>query len=57
MEEKGVRHVKYQGDMNRVQRDAAVRVFMSRDKAKVMLMSMKCGGLPFFIFLLWLVLI
>ncbi|GBE87557.1 hypothetical protein SCP_1102340 [Sparassis crispa] len=37
-------HVKYQGDMNRQKRDQAVRVFMSKDKATVMLMSLKCGG-------------
>jgi hypothetical protein len=30
--------------MNRPKRDQAVRVFMSKDKARVMLMSMKCGG-------------
>lgn len=30
--------------MNRSQRDTAVRVFMSKDKAKIMLMSLKCGG-------------
>ncbi|KAJ2936849.1 hypothetical protein H1R20_g266, partial [Candolleomyces eurysporus] len=42
--EKGIIHVKYQGDMNREKRDQAVRVFMSKDKAKVMLMSLKCGG-------------
>ncbi|KAJ2912392.1 hypothetical protein MD484_g8028, partial [Candolleomyces efflorescens] len=42
--EKGIVHVKYQGDMNRDKRDQAVRVFMSKDKAKVMLMSLKCGG-------------
>ncbi|PCH44932.1 hypothetical protein WOLCODRAFT_145249 [Wolfiporia cocos MD-104 SS10] len=37
-------HVKYQGDMNRHKRDQAVRVFMSRDNATIMLMSLKCGG-------------
>ncbi|KAG6855888.1 hypothetical protein H0H87_009686, partial [Tephrocybe sp. NHM501043] len=42
--EKGIIHVKYQGDMNRVKRDQAVRVFMAKDKARVMLMSLKCGG-------------
>ncbi|EEB92699.1 hypothetical protein MPER_08754 [Moniliophthora perniciosa FA553] len=42
--EYGILHVKYQGDMNRVKRDQAVRVFMSKDKAPIMLMSMKCGG-------------
>ncbi|KNZ76960.1 hypothetical protein J132_10908 [Termitomyces sp. J132] len=43
--ERGVTHVKYQGDMNRVKRDQAIRVFVSRDKARVMLMSLKCVGL------------
>jgi hypothetical protein len=36
--------------MTRPQRDQAVRCFMSKDKARVMLMSLKCGGewsLPF----------
>jgi len=42
--EKEIPHVKYQGDMNRVKRDQAVQVFMSREKARVMLMSLKCGG-------------
>ncbi|CCM00776.1 uncharacterized protein FIBRA_02818 [Fibroporia radiculosa] len=42
--ENGFLHVKYQGDMNRKKRDQAVRVFMSRDKATIMLMSLKCGG-------------
>ncbi|KZT22721.1 hypothetical protein NEOLEDRAFT_625750 [Neolentinus lepideus HHB14362 ss-1] len=42
--ENGTLHVKYQGDMNRAKRDQAVRVFMAKDKAKVMLMSLKCGG-------------
>src|SRR5437867_3589114 len=30
--------------MTRPKRDQAVRAFMSKGKAKVMLMSMKCGG-------------
>lgn len=30
--------------MSRAMRDKAVRAFMSRDKATVMLMSLKCGG-------------
>ncbi|TCD64091.1 hypothetical protein EIP91_004563 [Steccherinum ochraceum] len=42
--ENGFLHVKYQGDMTRHQRDTAVRVFMSKDKATIMLMSLKCGG-------------
>ncbi|KAF9256614.1 hypothetical protein L218DRAFT_881400, partial [Marasmius fiardii PR-910] len=44
LEEYGIRHVKYQGDMNRMKREQAVRVFMSKDNAPIMLMSMKCGG-------------
>lgn len=39
-----LRSFRYQGDMNRSKRDQAVRVFMSKDKARVMLMSLKCGG-------------
>ncbi|KAH8097049.1 SNF2 family N-terminal domain-containing protein [Cristinia sonorae] len=42
--EHGFVHVKYQGDMSRNQRDVAVRVFMAKDRAMVMLMSLKCGG-------------
>ncbi|KAL4073393.1 SNF2 family N-terminal domain-containing protein [Scleroderma citrinum] len=42
--ENSIGHVKYQGSMNREQRDKAVRVFMLSDKAPVMLMSLKCGG-------------
>ncbi|TFY57616.1 hypothetical protein EVG20_g8474 [Dentipellis fragilis] len=42
--ENGIAHVKYQGDMDRRKRDAAVRVFMSKESAPVMLMSLKCGG-------------
>lgn len=30
--------------MIRTKRDIAVRVFMAKDKATIMLMSMKCGG-------------
>ncbi|KAK1219704.1 hypothetical protein PQX77_017565 [Marasmius sp. AFHP31] len=44
LSEYNVRHVKYQGDMTRVKREQAVRVFMSKDNAPIMLMSMKCGG-------------
>ncbi|KIK70117.1 hypothetical protein GYMLUDRAFT_255303 [Collybiopsis luxurians FD-317 M1] len=42
--EHDILHVKYQGDMNRKKRDASVRSFMSKDKARIMLMSLKCGG-------------
>uniref|UniRef100_A0A8H8CFK2 Uncharacterized protein n=1 Tax=Psilocybe cubensis TaxID=181762 RepID=A0A8H8CFK2_PSICU len=42
--EKGIPHVKYQGDMSRTKRDQAVQIFMSKEKARVMLMSLKCGG-------------
>ncbi|KAL1695226.1 SNF2 family N-terminal domain-containing protein [Schizophyllum commune] len=44
LSERQIAHVKYQGDMSRNARDAAVRAFMAKDKAKVMLMSLKCGG-------------
>lgn len=40
-------YFRYQGDMNRDKRDQAVRVFMSKDQARVMLMSLKCGGTSF----------
>lgn len=30
---------------DRAKRDQAVRVFMAKDKAQVMLMSLKCGGI------------
>ncbi|KAJ7039861.1 SNF2 superfamily protein [Mycena alexandri] len=42
--EAGIVHVKYQGDMSSTKREAAIQVFMSKDKARVMLMSAKCGG-------------
>ncbi|KAJ6571813.1 SNF2 family N-terminal domain-containing protein [Mycena capillaripes] len=42
--EAGIVHVKYQGDMNSNKRELAVQTFMSKDKARVMLMSLKCGG-------------
>jgi SNF2 family DNA or RNA helicase len=42
--ENGIPHVKYQGDMTRTKRDQAVKVFMAKEKARVMLMSLKCGG-------------
>ena len=35
---------RYQGDMTRAQRDAAVRAFMKDNEVSVMLMSLKCGG-------------
>jgi len=47
--ENNIVHVKYQGSMNRRERDTAVRVFMSKDKARVMLMSTKCGGTSSFL--------
>ncbi|TFK39291.1 SNF2 family N-terminal domain-containing protein [Crucibulum laeve] len=44
LSETGIFHVKYEGDMNRAKRKQAIQVFMSKDKARVMLMSLKCGG-------------
>ena len=46
--ENGIPHVKYQGDMTRTKRDQAVKVFMAKEKARVMLMSLKCGGQSFY---------
>ncbi|KAK0480890.1 SNF2 family N-terminal domain-containing protein [Armillaria novae-zelandiae] len=43
--EKTIEHVKYQGDMSRPARELSIHAFMStRESAKVMLMSLKCGG-------------
>ncbi|KAJ3780230.1 SNF2 family N-terminal domain-containing protein, partial [Lentinula aff. detonsa] len=46
LQENNVHHVKYQGGMSRTERDVSVRLFMAKDKdkARVMLMSLKCGG-------------
>ncbi|KAF8488076.1 SNF2 family N-terminal domain-containing protein [Gautieria morchelliformis] len=44
LDENGFTFVRYQGDMSRLARDEAVRIFMSQGKARVMLMSLKCGG-------------
>ncbi|KAJ3796224.1 SNF2 family N-terminal domain-containing protein [Lentinula aff. detonsa] len=44
LQENNVHHVKYQGGMSRTKREVAVRLFMAKDKARVMLMSLKCGG-------------
>ncbi|KAF7302735.1 SNF2 superfamily protein [Mycena chlorophos] len=44
LQEAQIPHVKFQGDMTNSQREKAVSVFMSKDKATVMLMSLKCGG-------------
>lgn len=41
---KGFAHVMYQGSMSRDERNRAVRAFMAKDNATVMLMSLKCGG-------------
>ena len=35
---------RFQGDMSRDKRDKAVRIFMKKNDAPVMLMSLKCGG-------------
>ncbi|KLO17670.1 hypothetical protein SCHPADRAFT_900413 [Schizopora paradoxa] len=41
---KEIEHVRYQGNMNREKRDKAVRAFMTNKRARIMLMSLKCGG-------------
>lgn len=43
--ERSILHVKFQGDMKRQERDRAVREFMSKNRTRVMLMSLKCGGI------------
>jgi hypothetical protein len=35
---------RYQGSMSRNERNRAVRAFMTKEDATVMLMSLKCGG-------------
>ena len=52
--EHGIPHVKYQGDMSRTKREQAVTVFMAKEKARVMLMSLKCGGRSFTFFELFI---
>ncbi|KAF8589119.1 hypothetical protein K439DRAFT_1383733 [Ramaria rubella] len=44
LDENGFTFVRYQGNMTRSARDDAVRLFMSQGKARIMLMSLKCGG-------------
>ncbi|KAF8633893.1 hypothetical protein AX15_001196 [Amanita polypyramis BW_CC] len=39
-----ISHIKYQGNMRRPERDRAIRDFMTGTNARVMLMSLKCGG-------------
>lgn len=41
---KNIPHVRFQGDMSRDERDRAVRKFKNKDDVRVMLMSLKCGG-------------
>ena len=40
-----MRFNRYQGDMKRAERDKAVRDFMTGVDARVMLLSLKCGGM------------
>jgi len=42
--EKGFTFVTYQGSMSTTERQTAVRALMTKDKVKVMLMSLKAGG-------------
>ena len=41
---KDICHVRFQGSMSRDERDRAVRKFKNKNEVKVMLMSLKCGG-------------
>ena len=42
--ENGIPHAKYEGNMTRTKRDQAVEVFMAKEKARVMLLPLRCGG-------------
>ncbi|EIN08787.1 P-loop containing nucleoside triphosphate hydrolase protein [Punctularia strigosozonata HHB-11173 SS5] len=44
LNQEGIKHVKYQGDMKIGDREASVRAFMTKDHVPIMLMSLKCGG-------------
>lgn len=41
---KDICHVRFQGDMSRDERERAVRKFKNKNEVKVLLMSLKCGG-------------
>jgi SNF2 family DNA or RNA helicase len=44
LDEKKVTYLRFQGNMSRKDRDAAVEKFNHNPKYKVLLMSLKCGG-------------
>ncbi|KAA1114836.1 hypothetical protein PGT21_024810 [Puccinia graminis f. sp. tritici] len=44
LRERGLRFVSYQGDMNTVERNQAVKNFKTKPEYSIMLMSLKCGG-------------
>ncbi|KAI0035171.1 SNF2 family N-terminal domain-containing protein [Vararia minispora EC-137] len=44
LKEKDIMHIHYRGSMSMRKRDVAVRLFQSKEKPRLMLMSTKCGG-------------
>ena len=44
LKKKGIGYVRFQGDMKRDERDGAISRFKNDDGIRVLLMSLKCGG-------------
>ncbi|GAA5878832.1 hypothetical protein JCM1840_000729 [Sporobolomyces johnsonii] len=44
LDSKGIRNCRYQGDMSNKDREEALRILRKSKKCKVMLLSLKCGG-------------
>lgn len=44
LENKDIGYVRFQGDMKRDERDRAISRFKNDDEIRVLLMSLKCGG-------------
>jgi SNF2 family DNA or RNA helicase len=44
LNENNIRHVRFQGSMSIRERNEAIRAFMTKPSIKVMLMSLKAGG-------------
>ncbi|KAG8848478.1 hypothetical protein FRB91_010772 [Serendipita sp. 411] len=44
LSERGIRYIRYQGNMNSRERSDAINTFMTKGSVKVMLMSVRCGG-------------
>lgn len=44
LQNKDIGYVRFQGDMKRDERDRAISRFKNDDEIRVLLMSLKCGG-------------